>query len=132
MATPYDTLNSNEMAMLMTNNVDSAVVFKDLKVQTPNNTTQPPENNKKTTGDSGLSTQNVYLLILLVATFAAAVVYVKKKRQMKEKKQITRDSSIHANIEVAPGKGLEPQFTNKKLKPDRKEVKSKELSATTY
>jgi hypothetical protein len=66
MATPYDTLNSNERAMLITKNVDSAVVFKDLKVQTPNNTTQPPENNKKATGDSGLPAQYVYLSILLL------------------------------------------------------------------
>jgi hypothetical protein len=97
MATPYDTLNSNEMAMLITNNVDNAVVFKDLKVQTPNNTTQPTENNKKTTGDSGMLAPYVYLSLLLVATFAAAVVYVKKKRQMKAARRIPKPASLFLN-----------------------------------
>jgi hypothetical protein len=86
MATPYDTLNSNEMAMLITNNVDNAVVFKDLKVEALNNTAQPPESKEKATNDSGLLFPYVSLSILLVATFAAAVVYVKKKRQMRERK----------------------------------------------
>jgi hypothetical protein len=95
MSTPYDTLNSNELAMLITNNVDSAVIFKDLKVQTPNNTNQPTENNKKTTGDSGMLAPYVYLLLLLVATFAAAVVYVKKKRQMKAARRIPKPASLY-------------------------------------
>lgn len=86
MVTPYNTTNSNEMVMLMTNNVDSAVVFKDLKVDALNNTTQPPESNIKATNEIGLLFSYVSLSILLVATFAA-IVYVKKKRQMDDKKQ---------------------------------------------
>jgi hypothetical protein len=97
MATPYDTLNSNEMAMLITNDVDSAVIFKDLKVQTPNNTTQPAENNKKATNDGGMLTPYVYLSILLAATFAAAVIYVKKKRQMKAARRIPEPASLYLN-----------------------------------
>jgi hypothetical protein len=87
MVTPYNTTNSNEMIMLITNNVDSAVVFKDLKVEALNNTTQPPESNIKATNESGLLFSYVSLSILLVATFAAAIVYVKKKRQINNKKQ---------------------------------------------
>jgi hypothetical protein len=87
MATAVDTLNSNKMAMLIANNVDSAVVFKDLIVQTQNSTARTPENTEKTTtNDGGSSAQYVNLSILLVTTFAAAIVYVKKKRQIKAAK----------------------------------------------
>jgi hypothetical protein len=79
---PYDAMNSNGMVMLITNNVDRAIVFKDLKIETLSSTTQPPENNKKATNDSRLLVPYVSLSILLIATFAATiVVYVKKKRQ---------------------------------------------------
>jgi hypothetical protein len=87
MATAVDTLNSNKMAMLIANNVDSAVVFKDLIVQTQNSTARTPGNTEKTTtNDGGSSAQYVNLSILLVTTFAAAIVYVKKKRQIKAAK----------------------------------------------
>src|SRR5208283_1133406 len=85
--TPNNALNSNETVVLITNNVDSAVVFKDLKVQTLNNTTQIPESNEKTTNNSGRLSPYAYLLIPLIAAFAATIVYVKKKRQMIDKKQ---------------------------------------------
>jgi hypothetical protein len=78
--TPYDVTNSSGMVMLITNNVDSAVVFKDFKVQSLNDLTQPPKSNIGTTNDGEMFTLCVYLSILLVATFAAAVVYVKKKK----------------------------------------------------
>ncbi len=91
--TPYDVMNSSEMVMLITNNVDNAVVFKDLKVQPLNNITQPPKSNVRTTNDSGMFAQYVYLSILLVATFAAAVVYVEEKRQMKVARRIPNPSS---------------------------------------
>ena len=86
MLTPYNATNSNEMIMLITNNVDSAVIFKDLTVQSLNTTTQPPKSNEKTTNESGSLFPYVSLSILLVATFSVAVVYVKKKRQMRPKK----------------------------------------------
>jgi hypothetical protein len=101
--TPYDVMNSSEMVMLITNNVDSAVVFKDLKVQPLNNITQPPKSNIRTTNDSGMFAPYVYLSILLVATFAAAVVYVKEKRQMKVARRIPKPSSRHLN-ETRPQK----------------------------
>ena len=84
--TPFNATNSNEMIMLITNNVDSAVILKDLAVKALYNTTQPPESNEKTSNESGLLFPTVSLSILLVATFSVAVVYVKKKRQMRDKK----------------------------------------------
>ena len=38
MVTPYNATNSNETVMLITNNVDSAVIFKDLTVKALNST----------------------------------------------------------------------------------------------
>jgi hypothetical protein len=86
MVTPYNAMNSNEAIMLITNNVDSAVIFKNLTVQALNITSQPPKSNGKTTNESGLLFPYVSLSILLVATFSVALVYVKKKRQMRPKK----------------------------------------------
>ena len=102
MVTPYDAMNSNEMVMLITNNVDSAVVFKDLKVEALNNTTQPTESNKKATNDSGLLFPYVSLSILLVATFAAAVVYVKKRKKAQRPtlKQTAPINNVHNIVPV--------------------------------
>jgi hypothetical protein len=83
--TPYDAANVNETVMLIANNIDRAVIFKDLTVKTLSKTTQPLKSSEKTTKESGLLLLYVALSILLVAAFAAALVYVKKKRQMKEK-----------------------------------------------
>jgi hypothetical protein len=85
MVTPYNGTDSNETVMLITNNVDSAVILKDLTVKALNITIQPPKSNEKTTNESGLLFPYVSLSILLVATFSVAVVYVKKKRQMRQK-----------------------------------------------
>ncbi len=86
--TPYNATASNEMIMLITNNVDSAVIFKDLTVQALNNATPSPVSNEKTTNESRLLFPYVILSILLVATFSVALVYVKKKRQMRQKNRI--------------------------------------------
>ena len=66
--------------MLIANNVDSAVIFKDLTVQSLNSDSQLIERNEESTSYSGMLISYVSLLLLLVVTFAAAVVYVKKKR----------------------------------------------------
>jgi hypothetical protein len=80
-----DEIDINELVILIANNTDRAVVFKDLKVETLNNTVQPPadlEGNKKAANGSELLAPYINLAIFLVATFAA-VVYVKKRRQVK-------------------------------------------------
>ena len=86
METPYNATNSNEIAMLITNNADSAVILKDLTVKALNNATQPPEGNEKTTNANDWLFPCITLAILLVATVSVAAVHVKKRRHVKEKK----------------------------------------------
>jgi Na+/proline symporter len=75
------------MIMLITNNVDSAVIFKDLTVNPLNSTIQPPESNEKTANKSGMLIPYVSFSILVIATFVAEVVYIKKKIIETKKKQ---------------------------------------------
>lgn len=84
--TPYNAANGNETIMQIANNVNSAVIFKDLTFKALTKTTQPVKSSEKTTNESELLLLYVALSILLVAAFAAALVYVKKKRQRREKK----------------------------------------------
>jgi hypothetical protein len=95
MVTHYNETNSNETIILITNNLDSAVVFKNLKIQTTNNSNQPPETNRKIPSENGLLVPYIGLSILLVATLAA-IVYVKKKRQINDKKTRLHAISILA------------------------------------
>jgi hypothetical protein len=85
MVNPYNATGCDETIMLITNNVDSAVIFKDLTIQALKSTTQPPKSNEKTTNVSGLLFLYVSLSILLVAIFSVALVYIKKRRQMRQK-----------------------------------------------
>jgi hypothetical protein len=90
MTIAHDKIDTNELVILIANNTDRAVAFKDLKVETLNKTTQPPaapagaEGDNKAANDSELLAPYVNLAILLVATFAA-VVYVTKRRQVRDK-----------------------------------------------
>ena len=84
MTIAHDKIDINELVILITNNTDRAVAFKDLKVETLNKTTQPPEGDEKAANGSELLAPYVNLAILLVATFAA-VVYVKIRRQVRDK-----------------------------------------------
>jgi hypothetical protein len=85
-----DEIDISELVILITNNTDRAVAFKNLKVETLNTPTQPadddegPEGDEKAAEGSELLAPYVNLAILLVATFAA-VVYVKKRRQVRDK-----------------------------------------------
>ena len=85
MVNPYSATGSNETIMLIANNVDNAVIFKDLTIKALNSTPQPTKSNEKTTNESGSLFPYIILSILLVATFSIALVYVKKKRQMRQK-----------------------------------------------
>jgi hypothetical protein len=80
MVTPYNAMASNETIMLITNNVDSAVIFKDLTVQALNNATPSPLSNEKTANESGLLFPYVIFWILLVVISSVVLVYVKKRR----------------------------------------------------
>jgi hypothetical protein len=86
-ATINDAMNASELVILIADNIDKAVVFKDLKVETLNNTVQPPANlegDKKAANGSELLAPYVNLAILLVAIFAA-VVYVTRRRHVRDK-----------------------------------------------
>jgi len=92
-AIAHDKININELVILIADNMDRAVAFKNLKVETLNNPTQPPaspESDKKAANGSELLALYVNLAIFLVAAFAA-VVYVEKRRQarVKNKKKHT-------------------------------------------
>ena len=90
MTIAHDGIDISELVILIANNTDRAVAFKDLKVETLNETTQPAkapagaEGDKEVANDSEVLAPYVNLAILLVATFAA-VVYVAKRRQMRDK-----------------------------------------------
>ncbi len=96
MVTPYNATNSNETIMFITNNVDSAVIFKNLAVQSLNTATPLPKSNEKTTNESTLLFLYVGLSILLVATFSVAVIYVKKKRQIGQKNR----NNVHPTNQI--------------------------------
>ncbi len=85
MVTPLNATNSNETIMLITNNVDSAVIFKNLAVQYLNTATPLPKSIEKTTNESTSLFLYVSLSILLAATFSVAMIYIKKKRQIDQK-----------------------------------------------
>ena len=95
-AAPYDAVATNEAIMLIANNVDGAVILKDLTVKALNSTSQPLEVNTKANNVSRLLFSYVSLSILLVATFSVALVYVKKKRQMRQKNR----SDAHPPLQI--------------------------------
>jgi len=81
MATTDDAISINELVILIANNTDRAVAFKNLKVGTLDQPTQLPEGNKNELNEHTLLAPNVAFTILLVVTFAA-VVYVKKRKKV--------------------------------------------------
>ena len=74
-------VNVNELVIVLTNNTDRAVAFKNLNIETLSQTTQPIEGNKKTATENELLIPNVAVAVLL-ATVLAAGVYIKKRKQM--------------------------------------------------
>jgi len=76
--------DGNKTIMLITNNLDKAVIFKDLTVQSLNNTTLISQSNEKTSSESSRLVPYILLSILLVAIGSAALVYLKKKRHIKQ------------------------------------------------
>jgi hypothetical protein len=82
MLTSYGSIKNNEIVMLIANNVDSAVVFKDLKVEALDSNSQLPKGNEKTTAYSELIFPYIGLLIILFITFVV-VAHIKKRREKK-------------------------------------------------
>jgi hypothetical protein len=77
-----DPARTNELVMLIANNTDRAVAFKNLKVQTLDEPAQPPlpEDNEKTADKPALLVPYV-TFVLLLATIFAAVIYKKRKNE---------------------------------------------------
>jgi hypothetical protein len=74
-----DAVRTDELVMLIANNTDRAVAFKNLRVETLDETAQlPPERNEKPVDGPGLLAPYVAVAIFF-ATISAAVIYKKKK-----------------------------------------------------
>ena len=80
-ATTDDDINVSELVILLANNTDRAVAFKNLNVETLNHSAQPAEVDKKTVPITELLAPNVTFVILLVAIIATGV-YVKKRKKV--------------------------------------------------
>jgi hypothetical protein len=83
-ATPYDAAGNNSLAMLMANHIDSAVVFKDIKIQTLHNLPpQPTQTPLQTNEDNPqVSLYPIFVILLVGTVFTAAVaIYAKQKKR---------------------------------------------------
>ncbi len=86
-ATSYADGN-NSLVLLITNNVDNAVSFKDLSIQTISSPIQATESSPKPTIYQNGTTFSLLLILLLVAVTIAvsAALYLKKAKLLKRKK----------------------------------------------
>ena len=80
-ATTDTTTNVNELVLLLANNTDRAIAFKNLNVEPLYQPIQPLEDDTKTTGTELLA-PNATLPILLATVFTAAF-YLKKRKTMR-------------------------------------------------
>jgi hypothetical protein len=78
-----DATNVNELVILLANNTDRAVAFKNLNVETLNQPAEPTEGDKKAATGNELLAPNAAITILLATVFAA-VVYMKKRKRAYE------------------------------------------------
>ncbi len=95
-----DPVRTNELVMLIANNTDRAVAFKNLKVETLDEPAQPsplPEDNEKTADEPDWLTPYLTATILL-ATIFAAVVYIKKRKKSFAAKNIEIQTYTTINI----------------------------------
>ena len=85
-ATSYDAGN-NSMILLIANNVDNAVSFKDLNIQTLNTPIQATESSPKPTINHDEITFYIILTLFLASTIAiAAAFYLKKTKLLKQER----------------------------------------------
>ena len=84
---------SNQTVLLITNNEDTAIVLKNLTIQTQS-AAQQPQSTPKPTSNSGNPTLALYAIAsILLAVTIAAVLYVKKRR--KSQKANTQSIAFH-------------------------------------
>ena len=81
-----DGVRTDELVMLIANNTDRAVAFKNLRVETLDESAQlPPESNEKAVDGYDLLAPYVAFAILF-ATISAAVIYKKRKSFLRQKR----------------------------------------------
>jgi hypothetical protein len=78
--TTTNAANVKELVILLANNTDRAVAFKNLNVKTLNQPADPAEGDKKAATGNELLAPNAAITILLATVFAA-VVYMKKRKR---------------------------------------------------
>jgi hypothetical protein len=95
-ATRNDAINISEFGILLANNTDKAIAFKNLKVETLNQPIRSLESNKSAVNGHELLVLYINLTILLAAAFAA-VVYVKKRKKAQRPtlKQTAPINNVH-------------------------------------
>jgi len=93
-ATTDDATRTNELVMLIANNTDRAVAFKNLRVETLDEPAQPaPESEEKAAKESDSTAPHAALAILL-ATTIAALVYKKRKSFSRQKRNENYTNNI--------------------------------------
>ncbi|MEM2108031.1 MAG: Ig-like domain-containing protein [Candidatus Bathyarchaeia archaeon] len=83
MAAPRDRAEANELVMLIANNTERAVAFKNLKVEPLNGSAQPPEStggDETAAVDYGESLAPYANVATVLASTFAGIVYVRKRR----------------------------------------------------
>jgi hypothetical protein len=81
----YRIEGNNESVLLIANDADSAIVLKDLKIQTVNNASQlQPQEVVKIPNQPQATFPYVYAIFLLAVTFVAALIYIEKKKSQKK------------------------------------------------
>jgi hypothetical protein len=97
-----DATRTNELVMLIANNTDRAVAFKNFRVETLDEPTQPlPEGDEKAVKGPDLLTPYAAVAILLAIT-VAAVVYKKRKSFLRQKIEITQgNTSTFRQVTIA-------------------------------
>jgi hypothetical protein len=99
-ATRDDAMSINEFGILMTNNTDKVIVFKNLKVETLNQPIQPLEVKENALNEYELLSPYINLATLLGAAFAA-VVYVKKRKKV-QRPALKETAPVTKVLNIAP------------------------------
>ena len=105
-ATRDDPLSVTEFGLLLANNTDKIIAFKNLKTETLDQPNQPLEDNNVTLKELTLLAPYIGLTILLAAAFAAGVYVHKRKAQQSALKQSgLLKSNWHSTWSLARGAG---------------------------
>ncbi|MCW3995402.1 MAG: Ig-like domain-containing protein [Candidatus Bathyarchaeota archaeon] len=82
-STPYRSEGAKQLILLIANNIDNAVIMKNLKIQpaTPATYQPEPQSIKKTPGNLELPLSSICIMALLAITFIATILFVKKKKK---------------------------------------------------